>query len=150
MKEFVVAVDAQDQDENEENATTFLHKSPEAPDGFECVFYQPSEGQFLMMLAMGGRSMKRESIGHFIQLFIELGDDETQKYFHNLLMVRRGGFKVKGPGGIFDIWEYLVEEWSGKDGEKEPDSPAPALATGRSSTVRSRRSTSSRSRSIES
>lgn len=142
MKEFTTAVEAHD---SEEDAVHFLHKSAEAPEGFECVFYEPSEGQFLMMLAMGGRSMKKESIGHFIQLFIELGDDETQKYFHDLLMVRRSGFKVKGPGGIFDIWEYLVEQWSGKDGELPADSHSPALETGPASTARSRRSTSSRS-----
>ncbi|UOK18347.1 tail assembly chaperone [Arthrobacter phage BruhMoment] len=114
MKEFTTAVTAADAEENEANPTTFLHKSSAAPDGFECVFFEPSEGQFLMMLSMGGRGMKKESIGHFIQLFIELADDETQKYFHDLLMTRNSGFKVKGPGGIFDIWEYLVSEWTGK------------------------------------
>lgn len=140
MKEFVTAVEDHESDETEDNAVVFLHN------GTECVFYEPSEGQFLMMLSMGGRTMKKESIGHFIQLFIELGDDETQKYFHDLLMVRKSGFKVRGPGGIFDIWEYLVEEWSGKDSEKPSDSPKAASSTGRASTVRSRRSTSSRSR----
>ncbi|UOK18346.1 tail assembly chaperone [Arthrobacter phage BruhMoment] len=150
MKEFTTAVTAADAEENEANPTTFLHKSSAAPDGFECVFFEPSEGQFLMMLSMGGRGMKKESIGHFIQLFIELADDETQKYFHDLLMTRNSGFKVKGPGGIFDIWEYLVSEWTGKDSDEPFVSDKPASVTGRSSTAHSRRSTSSRSRSIES
>lgn len=150
MKEFQVAFTAEDQDAAEENPTTFLHRSPLAPEGFECVFFEPAEGQFLMMLAMGGRGMKNESIGHFIQLFIELADDDTQKYFQDLLMTRRSGFKVKGKGGIFDVWEYLVQEWTGKDLDELSDSPKPALETGRPSTARSRRSTSARSRSIES
>lgn len=144
MKEFTTAVDAAETEEAEENAVTFLHN------GFECVFYEPSEGQFLMMLSMGGRGMKMESVGHFIQLFIELGDDETQNYFRDLMFDRKGGFKVKGKGGIFDIWEYLVEKWSGKDSEKQSDSPASASETTAVSTVRSRRSTSSASRSAAS
>lgn len=144
MKEFTTAVQATESEEAEENAVTFLHN------GFECVFYEPSEGQFLMMLSMGGRSMKTESIGHFIQLFIELGDEETQSYFRDLMFDRKSGFKVKGKGGIFDIWEHLVQEWSGKASEKPSDSPESPSETTPVSTVRSRRSTSSGSRSAAS
>jgi hypothetical protein len=144
VKEFFTAIEDTESEEAEENAVTFKHN------GFDCVFYEPSEGQFLMMLAMGGRSMKQDSVGHFIQLFIELGDDETQSYFRDLLLDRKSGFKVKAKGGIFDIWEYLVEKWSGKDTEKQSVSPKSAPSTTRASTVRSRRSTSSASRSGES
>jgi hypothetical protein len=150
VKEFITAVDDVENEEAEDKAVIFKHTSKIAPEGFECVFYEPSEGQFLMMLAMGGRHMKEDSIGHFIQLFIELGDDDTQSYFRDLMFDRKSGFKIKAKGGIFDIWEYLVGEWSGKASEKLSDSPKPVRSTTRVSTARSRRSISSASPSAES
>lgn len=146
MKDFIAAVKDEDDLEVEEDGTSFKHWDTDV------TFFQPSEGQMLMMLSMGGRSMSKKQIGNFIHLFIELGDDDTQRYFQDLLMDRKSGFTVTGDGGLFDIWEELVEEWSGKDSEKPSDSPAPRRATGRASTAstRAKGSTSSRSRSTAS
>ena len=146
MKDFIAAVRDEDEDEVVEEGTTFKHWDTDV------TFFQPSEDQFLMMLAMGGRTMNTKQIGNFIHLFIELGDDSTQRYFQDLLMDRKSGFTVTGEGGLFDIWEELVEEWSGKDSEKQSDSPAPRRATGRASTAptRAKASGSSRSRSTAS
>lgn len=144
MKEFTTAVKDAATQEDEDGAILFVHN------GQECVFYQPSEGQFLMMMSMGGRSMAKNSIGNFIHLFIEMGDDDTQRYFRDILMDRNSGFTISGDGGMFDIWEFLVEEWSGKDSEPLTVSPQPRSETGRVSTVRSRRSISSASPSGES
>lgn len=144
MKEFVTAVKDQTVEREDGDEIVFLHN------GTEVCFIRPSEGQFLMMMSMGGRSMKMELVGNFIQLFIELGDPETQAYFRDQLMDRDSGFSVTGDGGMFDIWEYLVGEWSGKNSRKPSASRATSSETGRSSTVRSRRSTSSRSQPAES
>lgn len=146
MKEFIKAVENEDADVETGEATTFPHW------GTDVTFYQPSNGQQLMMLAMGGRGMSKESAGRFIQLFIELGDKDTQQYFHDLMMDRRSGFELSTEGGLFDVWEALMEEWSGKDSAKPSASRKSPSATGSASTVTTRRkaSTSSASRSTRS
>lgn len=148
MQSFIKAVEEETDLENEdEGVIEFEHW------GTPVRFFQPSEGQFLMMLAMGRRGMARDSVGNFIHLFIELGDEATQRYFSDLLMDRRSGFTTDGEGGLFDIWEGLVEEWSGKDTPEPSTSRKSSSATGTSSTAptRSKRVTaSSRSRSTNS
>jgi hypothetical protein len=145
LQSFVKAVEEENELEDDlEGAITFDHW------GTEVTFIQPAEGQLLAMMAMGGRSMKKDAAGNFIHLFIELGDDATQRYFQNLLFDRKSGFTLRGEGGLFDIWEGLVEEWSGKDSDELPASPKSRSATGTGSTAhtpRKRASASSRSRS---
>jgi hypothetical protein len=144
VKEFITAAKDASVERDEDDELIFMHN------GTEVCFIRPSEGQFLMMLSMGGRSMKTELVGNFIQLFIEMGDRDTQNYFRDQLMDRESGFTVTGEGGMFDIWEYIVGEWSGKNSRKPSASRDTPSAPGRTSTVRSRRSTSSRSQPAES
>jgi hypothetical protein len=145
LKSFVKAVEEENEVEDDlDDAITFEHWDTEV------TFYKPSEGQLLMMMAMGGRSMKKDAPGNFIHLFIELGDDATQRYFQNLLLDRKSGFKLNSEGGLFDIWEGLVEEWSGKDSDAPSASRKPRSGTGTASTARTPRkrvAASSRSRS---
>lgn len=144
MKDFVTAVVAED-DEND-GAISFKHNDTEV------TFFKPSEGQEIMLLAMGGRGMARDAVANFIQLFFELMDNDTQRYFSDILLDRKSGFGVYSEGGIFDIFENLMEEWSGKDSQKPSASRASRRATGAKSTATTpvRASTSSRSRSRDS
>lgn len=144
MKEFLKAKDAQPKGVAEEDVLITKHW------GTEVAFIKPSEGQFLMMLAMGGRNMDLKAVGTFIHLFIELGDPETQRYFQGLLADRDSGFSVFGDGGIFDIWDEILREWSGKGSPKPADSPVSASETTPISTARSRRSISYLSQPAES
>jgi hypothetical protein len=144
VKEFLRAADAQPKGVAEDDVLITKHW------GTEVAFIKPSEGQFLMMLAMGGRSMDLKAVGNFIHLFIELGDDETQRYFQTLLADRDSGFGVFNEGGIFDIWDEIVKEWSGKAQPKPAASPVPASETMPVSTARSRRSISYLSQPAES
>lgn len=143
MKEFVTAARDQLGEVDEDSIITFKHN------GREVIFFEPSDGQQAIMLSMGGRSMTKKAAGTFIQLFIELGDDNTQRYFQDLLLDRNSGFDLSSEGGIFDIWEYLVEQWSGKDTKQPSDYLPPRRATGSRSTgtTPAKESTSSRSRS---
>jgi hypothetical protein len=120
--------------------------------GTDLIFFEPSDGQLLMMLAMGGRGMSKKQAGHFVQLVIALGDEDTQNYLQDMMFDRESGFTLKGPGGLFDIWEKLTTEWSGKDSEKPSGSPKSRSRAGSASTGTSRRraSTSSGSRSTRS
>jgi hypothetical protein len=146
LKEFVTAAQDDLGTVDPEDAITFKHN------GREVTFYKPSDGQQAIMLAMGGRDMGPKAAGTFIQLFIELGDDETQRYFQDLLLTRGSGFDLKNEGGLFDIWEYLVEQWSGKATKQPSDFQSPRRATGRASTgsTRAKASTSSGSRGTRS
>jgi hypothetical protein len=146
MREFVKAYEDSEANHNEDDATTFPHW------GRDVTFFRPSEGQEILMVGMGGRGMSREKASTFIQMFLALGDDDTREYFIGLMQDRNAGFTLKGPGGLFDIWEGLVEEWSGKDSEKPSGSAKSRSRTGANSTgtTRKRASTSSRSRSTAS
>lgn len=143
MKEFVTAAKGRATERNEDDAITFLHN------GTEVKFYRPNDAQQAMMLAMGGRSMSLKAAGTFIHLFIELGDDDTQRYFQDIMLDATSGFDLKEEGGLFDIWEYLTEQWSGKASKQPSDYQPPRRKTGRSSTgsTRAKASTSSASRS---
>ena len=143
MKDFLTSARPDMGAINEENAIEFEHWDTPVK------FYEPSDGQQVMMLSMGGRQMSQEAAGIFIQLWINLGDDDTQRYFRDLLLDRESGFGLMTPGGIFDIWESLMEEWSGKASEPAPESPSPRRTTGRASTgsSRAKASASSTSRS---
>lgn len=132
MKDFLTSARPDMAEVNEENAITFKHWDTPVK------FYEPSDGQQAMMLSMGGRQMSKEAAGIFIQLWINLGDDETQRYFRDLLLDRESGFGLMTEGGMFDIFEELMEEWSGKASPLAPESPAPRRTTGRASTASSR------------
>ena len=144
MKEFVTAV-------REENAPAvdiddeikFKH------DGREVTFLKPSLGQLTIMMNMGRRDLDIKELGTFVALFFELMDDETQRHFQTRLMDRKDTFDLDGEGGIFEIWETLIEEWSGRPTKKPTDYVAPRRSTGGRSTGTSRAkgSTSSASRS---
>jgi hypothetical protein len=146
LKDFIAAAKSELGEPTDENPITFNHW------GREVTMFEPSDGQQAIMLSMGGRTMDARTAGTFIHLFIELGDDDTQRYFQDLLMDRKSGFGLTTPDGIFDIWENLMEEWSGKDTKPASASPAPRRATGRASTgtTRAKASTSSRSRGRDS
>lgn len=132
MKDFLASAKPDFAEISEENAISFEHW------GTPVKFYEPSDGQQVMMLSMGGRQMTTEAAGNFIHLFINLGDDETQRYLKEILLDRESGFGLNTEGGIFDIWEGLMEEWSGKATEPVSDSPVSPRGTGRASTASSR------------
>lgn len=138
-------------DESEQEAdvesVTFKHW------GKDVTFFRPSEGQQMLMLSLGGRNtISTKAASKFVSLFVALGDDETQTYLEDLMEDRRSGFTLKSKGGLFDIWEQLMEHWSGKDSQKQSGSAKSASRTGATSTgsTRRRASTSRSSRSTNS
>lgn len=147
MKEFITAAADSIGNVDEDEAVEFLH------DGRKVKFYKPSSGQAAIMMTMGGREMDVQAAGTFIQLFLELMDTDTRRYFSSRLLNRDDPFSnLKAEGGLFDIWETLMEEWSARPTKQPSDFQQSRRATGRSSTASSRAkgSTSSRSRSTAS
>jgi hypothetical protein len=147
VKEFLTAAKDSIGNVDEEEAVTFLH------DGREVKFYKPSPGQAAIMMTMGGREMDAQSAGLFIQLFLELMDDDTRRYFTGRLLDRKDAFSnLNSEGGMFDIWEALTEDWSARPTKQPSDYQPPRRSGGKTSTASSRAkgSTSSRSRSTDS
>lgn len=146
MKEFFTAAKDSLGEVNEDDVITFLH------DGTEVTFFQPSAGQQAIMLSMGGRTMTGKTAGTFIELFFSAADDATQRYMQTRLLDRHDPFDLDSEGGIFDLFEALIEEWSGRPTKQPSDYQPPQRATGKRSTASTRAaaSTSSRSRSAAS
>ena len=131
MREFVTA--AKDTFEAEEKvATTFLH------DETEVTFYEPSVGKQAVMLGFGRGTTTLESASTFIALFFSMMDAKTRRYFEDRLMDDDDPFDLKSDGGIFDLWEALVEEWGGKATSPPSASSSPQRKTGRASTATTR------------
>jgi hypothetical protein len=152
VRDFTTAVE-EELEEGEEAETptvTFQH------DEREVTFYKPSTGQMALMMSMGGREMDLKTAGNFIALFLEMADDETQRYFQTRLLERpkpgQKVFDLASEGGIYDIFEALGEHWGGKKSKQPSDFQSPRRATGKRSTATTpvRARTSSRSRSADS
>jgi hypothetical protein len=143
VKEFVTEAKKDFGKVNKDSAITFKH------DGREVTFYEPSTGQFAIMLSLQAAKMDARTAGTFIQLFFEMMDEPTQRYFQGRLLDSKDPFELDGKAGIVEIFEELTREWSGKAGKKPSDFQSKRQATGKSSTapVRVRASTSSRTRS---
>jgi hypothetical protein len=144
MKEFVTAAKDTLGEVDEESVITFLH------DGREVVFYEPGSGQAAIMMTMTRGEVDAEKASTFLSLFFELMDDDTRRYFEDRLMDRRDPFDLDSEGGVFDLWEYLMGEWSARPTKQPSDYQKPRSATGKASTARTsakaRTSSASRSR----
>ncbi len=119
-------------------------------DGVPVTFYEPMPGQAAIMMTMGTREINLEASALFIQLFFDLMDDATRRHLTTRLLDADDSFELESKGGIFDIWENLIKEWSSKKAINMPaDYQPPRRVTGKQSTGTSRASgsTSSRSRS---
>ncbi len=144
MKEFYTAAKDTLGETSEDDLIVFKH------DDTEVTFYHPSSGQLAIMLnVVSGAKLDPKNAGVFIQLFFSMMEKETLIYFQSRLMDREDTFDLEGEGGLFEIFEFLTEEWSGKAGKQPSDYQRPQRATGRKSTATTRAvgSTSSRSRS---
>lgn len=142
MREFVTAVKAEEEEEPE--ALTFMH------DGREVTFYQPGSGQLAVMATISTSGTKdAESARTILTFFFSVMGDETREYFQDRLMDRKDNFELETEGGVLDIFEFLMEEWSGKASKQPSDYQQPRKQTGRTSTgnTRAKASGSSASRS---
>lgn len=142
MREFVTA--ARDTFEAEpQSEITFKH------DGREVTFFEPGSGQLVIMMGFGRGQIDHKQAATFIALFFSMMDDETVTYFQDRLMDAKDPFDIDSEGGIFDLWEGLVEQWSARPTREPSDYQPKRTSTGRASTAstRAKASTSSTSRS---
>ena len=143
MREFTTA--AKFDVEEEDEPLVFIH------DGREVRFFEPSAGQLAIMATLS-MSKEQQTVRQLMTLFFSVMDEDTYEYFESRLMDRKDTFDLDTEGGVLDIYEFLMEEWSGKPSKQPSDYQPPRKSTGRSSTgsTRAKASTSSRSRSTAS
>lgn len=153
MKEFLTqAISPQEQKKvDDEGKIAFKH------DGRDVVFFMPGAGQLAALLqlsaavkAKGEDNVDPQVLIAYIETFFGLMDRETQQHFRTRLLDRTDAFDLTTPGGVSDILNYVVEQWSGGRPTKKPSGSQPSRrATGKGSTgtTRAKASTSSTSRS---
>lgn len=134
MKEFVTAAL---EDVEEQDQVTLPDTLTVKYDGREVTFVKPTTGQLALMMTMGSQDLNIEQLGNFISLFLAICDDETRRYFSGRLLDRNDKFSDSfiEEGGIFELWEFVVKEWSARPIKKPSDYARPQRSTGRKSTA---------------
>lgn len=143
MREFVTA--ARDQMEPDDSKVFEF-----TLDGREMRMYHPNTGQAAIMSTMIRGEVKADDASNFITLFFNLFDDDDRLYLQDRLMDRDDSFDLDSDGGMFDIFEALLEEVTASRPPASPtDYQSKRKPTGRGSTAstRAKASTSSTSRS---
>lgn len=136
----VAAVNAEDGPDGDDvdEGLTFEH------DGQTVRFYKPTTGQIAMAMSMTqDRAKDNIKVAGTIDFFLSLFDKSSQSYFQARLFDREDRFGIKGPGGINDILDSLIAEWSGRPTQRSTDSTSLQTETGPSSTPTPALSTSS-------
>lgn len=153
MKEFLTqALTPQEQKKlDDEGKIVFTH------DGREVTFFMPGAAQLAALLQLSAvvRSQDAENVDPqvliaYVETFFGLMDKETQQHFRTRMLDRNDPFELTGPGGVSEILNFVVGEWSGGRPTKKPSGSQPSRrATGKGSTAttRAKGSTSSTSRS---
>lgn len=141
MREFITDV-SREVEEAEE--LVFKH------DDREVVFIEPSSGQMAIMATVSTTREDAQTMQTIMQFMFSIMAEDTLEYFRDRLLDRNDPFEMDGDGGLIDIFEAVMEEWSGKATKQPSDYQPPRKSTGRSSTGSSqgkgRTSSSSRSR----
>jgi hypothetical protein len=127
MREFVTA--AQKTDETEEEASFIF-----TVDGHELRAYQPTEGQFaLLMMVMGRHASNVDQFAGVIDFFIQVLDEPSQRYVIDRMMSRVDIIPMET---IVEIMEAMIEEWGGRPFQKASGSTPSRAKGGKKSTVR--------------
>lgn len=153
MKEFFTRelTPKEREDLNGSDRLQFMH------DGTEVVFFYPGPGQLAALLqlssqvrAKGSDNVDPQVLLAYIELFFGLMDAPSQRYFRTRLLDRTDPFELDSEGGVNEILNALIEDWTAGRPTKESRGSQPSRrATGKGSTAttRAKASTSSPSRS---
>jgi hypothetical protein len=141
MREFVTAVEAQDE-ELAEKGTPFM------VDGVECRCFRPKDGQVAVLMAQTGRHASDEQkVAAIINFFVGVLDDHSYQYLVDRLLDGRDNF---GLVQVEQIMSWMIEEWSGHPIQRPSVSTGSRRPGGPNSTQPTLRSISSDSPSTDS
>lgn len=136
-------------------AANTAQEQPEAPKPLPFTFaddpdtelqiYLPDESQVAILLSVtDGMTTGSTQVSTFINLFMDLLDEEYQPYVRRRLLSRADKLGVMD---LLPVIQWLVEEGVGRPTEPSPDSPPSPASTGPRSTGRARRKVSTPSSS---
>lgn len=125
MKEFVTAVEAAENDD-EEGWVDFK------VDGYQCRARRPSPGQVAYLSStMHKHAPLHQKIAGSINFCFAVMDEDSASYLSEKLLSQSDAFELPQ---VQDIIEFLLEEWSGRPTERSSDSSSTAATTGSNST----------------
>lgn len=129
MREFVTAAE-----KAEESAEGGPEPLVFAIDGHELRAYQPSEGQFaLLMMAMGRYTTQTDQFAGILDFFIQVLDSESERHVLDRMSQRETTIDMDT---IADILTWMIEEWGGRPFQNRSASTSSRRNGGRKSTPR--------------
>ena len=109
MREFVTAAQKSEETEDE---PSFIFSI----DGHELRAFQPTEGQFaLLMMVMGRHASNVDQFAGVIDFFIQVLDEPSQRYVIDRMMSRVDVIPMET---IVAVLEAMIEEWGGRPFQK--------------------------------
>jgi len=134
MKEFVTAVERDDDPQLADDVTFMVRGIPDLVDDREVTAHSPTSGQLTLFMAVAGDTIDTpEAMATSINFLFSLLDPSDYSYLKRRLLKRDDPFGAKE---IADILIYLIEEWSARPTQSPSDSPTSRSRGGRSSTAR--------------
>jgi hypothetical protein len=128
VREFVTAAEKAETDEGGPEPLVFTL------DGEELRAYQPSEGQFaLLMMAMGRHTTQTDQFSGILEFFVQVLDRDSEQLVLNRMMRRETTIPMET---IADILTWMIEEWGGRPFQKPSASTSSRRTGGRKSTQR--------------
>lgn len=123
--------------ETDASDTTRAEPETMTVDGRVCTYYFPGDGQFALFMAnTERRKTDQVKVAALIDFFFSIFDEADQKHFQARLWDRNDPFDIESEGGINDIVDGLVKEWSARPTQRPAGSTTSPPKTGRSSTRR--------------
>ena len=125
-REFVTAVEKSE--ETEEEPLVF------SIDGHEMRAYKPTEGQYaLLVMSLGRHTSNLDQFAGVIDFFIQVLDEESERYVVSRMMSRESIIPVTK---IVEILNWMVEEWGGRPFQSLSGSTSSPPKGGKKSTRR--------------
>lgn len=132
MREFTTAIEEAHDDTRKDPQQMML-------DGRVLTYYFPTEGQYLMFTAdTGRRAPGPQMLGATVDLFVGLFAHEDQIYLSGRLLDTSDPF---GYEQLQEMFEAIIEDWSGRPTQPSADSSTSQTSGGRKSTRRTPAST---------
>jgi hypothetical protein len=127
VREFVTAAEKVDETEEEADLIFSL-------DGQEMRAYQPTDGQFaLLMMAMGKHASNTDQAAGVIDFFINVLDKPSRQYVMDRMASRDNRIPI---ADVIEILEWFIEEWGGRPTQSPSASTSSRRSGGRKSTAR--------------
>jgi hypothetical protein len=129
VREFITAVEQSEEDSNEEPLVFRVEEG-----GPELRAYKPTEGQYaLLVMSLGRHASNMDQAAGIIDFFINVLDEESERYVVNRMMSRENIIPLSK---IVAIMEWMTEEWGGRPFQSPSGSTSSQPKGGKKSTRR--------------